>query len=47
MTGMRSEAAVDEFRLAVFRAAQRMRTTPPEDLTVEGWWEQAHTLAEE
>src|SRR3954471_10115614 len=39
--------SLDAFRLAIFRAAQRMRATPPEDLTVEGWWEQAHTLAEE
>jgi hypothetical protein len=39
--------SLDEFRLAIFRAAQRLRIVPPEDLTVEGWWEQAHTLAEE
>jgi hypothetical protein len=39
--------SLDEFRLRVFRAAQRLRVVPPEDLTVEGWWEQAHTLAEE
>ena len=39
--------SLDEFRLADFKASQRLRTVPPEDLTVEGWWEQAHTLAEE
>jgi hypothetical protein len=39
--------SLDEFRLRIFRAAQRLRVVPPEDLTVEGWWEQAHTLAEE
>ena len=39
--------SLDDFRLAIFRACQRLRITPPEDLTVEGWWEQAHTLAEE
>lgn len=39
--------SLDDFRLRVFRAARAMRVTPPEDLTVEGWWEQAHTLAEE
>ena len=39
--------SLDEFRLRIFRAAQRLRVVPPEDLTVEGWWEQAHTLGEE
>jgi len=39
--------SLDEFRLAIFKASQRLRVTPPEDLTVEGWWQQAHTLAEE
>ena len=39
--------SLDEFRLRIFRAAQRLRVVPPEDLTVEGWWEQAHTLAQE
>jgi hypothetical protein len=39
--------SLDEFRLRIFKAAQRLRVVPPEDLTVEGWWEQAHTLAEE
>ena len=39
--------SLDDFRLRIFRAAQRLRVVPPEDLTVEGWWEQAHTLGEE
>jgi len=39
--------SLDEFRLRIFRAARAMRITPPDDLTVEGWWQQAHTLAEE
>jgi hypothetical protein len=39
--------SLDEFRLRIFRAAQSLRAVPPDDLTVEGWWQQAHTLAEE
>lgn len=39
--------SLDEFRLRIFRAAQRLRIQPPDDLTVEGWWQQAHTLVEE
>jgi hypothetical protein len=39
--------SLDDFRLRIFRAAQSMRRVPPDDLTVEGWWEQAHTLAED
>lgn len=39
--------SLDDFRLRIFRAARSMRTPPPEDLVVEGWWEQAHTLVEE
>jgi Domain of unknown function (DUF4332) len=38
---------LDQFRYRIFRAAQSLRATPPDDLTVEGWWDQAHTLAEE
>lgn len=39
--------SLDEFRLRIFRAAQALKVPPPDDLTVEGWWQQAHTLAEE
>jgi len=39
--------SLDDFRLRIFRAARSLRVTPPEDLTVEGWWMQARTLAEE
>ena len=39
--------SLDEFRLRIFRAAQSLRIQPPDDLTVEGWWQQAHTLVEE
>src|SRR6266496_3339964 len=31
--------SLDDFRLRIFRAARAMRVTPPEDLTVEGWWQ--------
>lgn len=41
------DLSLDEFRLRIFQAARAMRATPPEDLTVEGWWQQARTLAEE
>jgi hypothetical protein len=39
--------SLDEFRLRIFRAAHALRVSPSDDLTVEGWWQQAHTLAEE
>ena len=39
--------SLDDFRLRIFRAARSLRVTPPDDLTVEGWWQQAHTLREE
>jgi len=39
--------SLDDFRLRIFRAARALRLTPPDDLTVEGWWQQARTLAEE
>jgi hypothetical protein len=32
------------FRAAVARAAGRLQVTPPTDLVVETWWEQARTL---
>jgi hypothetical protein len=28
------------------RGADELKMDPPTDLTVEGWWDQAHTLAE-
>ena len=39
--------SLDEFRMTIFRAARSLRVTPPDDLVVEGWWQQAHTLVEE
>jgi hypothetical protein len=38
---------LDEFRARLARAAPALGVEPPSDLIVEGWWEQAHTLAEE
>ena len=37
---------LDAFRERLRRAAVELRMDPPSDLTVEGWWDQAHTLAE-
>jgi len=36
-----------EFRDRLAGAARTLRVQPPTDLIVDGWWEQAHTLAEE
>lgn len=38
---------LDEFRRRLHRAARALDSEPPDDLIVEGWWEQAHTLHEE
>jgi hypothetical protein len=35
---------LDTFRAALARAAGRLRVTPPTDLVIETWWEQARTL---
>ena len=34
------------FTNVLARAAKALRSEPPTDLIVDGWWEQAHTLAE-
>jgi hypothetical protein len=46
--GLRDILAVDleTFRTRLHRAAEELKTEPPSDLTIEGWWDQAHTLAE-
>jgi hypothetical protein len=36
-----------EFRQLLARAARALGVEPQTDLIVDGWWEQAHTLAEE
>jgi hypothetical protein len=38
---------LDDFRFRIGRAARVVGTDTPDDLIVEGWWEQAHTLREE
>jgi len=47
--GLRDVLALDadRFRDLLRRAAVELNTTPPEDLTIAGWWEQARTLEEE
>jgi uncharacterized protein DUF4332 len=38
---------LDEFRARLHRGARIVGMAAPDDLIVEGWWEQAHTLREE
>jgi Domain of unknown function (DUF4332) len=47
--GLRDILALDlpEFRARLAAAARELNVTPPADLVVEGWWEQARTLEEE
>ena len=40
------EVDLDTFRTRLTRAADELKMEPPSDLTIEGWWDQAHTLAE-
>jgi hypothetical protein len=40
------EVDLDTFRKRVARGAEELKMEAPSDLTVEGWWDQAHTLAE-
>ena len=49
IVGLGSLLAVDldEFRARLHRAARVLGIAAPDDLMVEGWWEQAHTLREE
>lgn len=46
--GLRDVLEVDlgAFGQRVARASDELKIEPPADLTVEGWWEQARTLAE-
>ena len=39
--------SLDEFRTRVRKAAMELKTDAPDDLTMEGWWEQARTLEED
>jgi len=40
-------ADLGTFRAALDRAAGRLGVTPPTDLVIETWWEQARTLQDE
>ena len=46
--GLRDILAVDldTFRARIARAAEELKAEQPSDLMIEGWWDQAHTLAE-
>jgi hypothetical protein len=46
--GLRDILAVDlpTFRARLARGADELKSSLPSDLTIEGWWDQAHTLAE-
>ena len=46
--GLRDILEVDlaTFGKRIARGADELKMDPPTDLTVEGWWDQAHTLAE-
>jgi Domain of unknown function (DUF4332) len=37
---------LDAFRARLARAADELKVEHPDDLRTEGWWDQAHTLAE-
>lgn len=47
--GLRQMLALplDAFRARIHQAATELKTDPPSDLTMEGWWEQAKTLEDE
>ena len=38
---------LERFRERLHRAAVELAVEPPSDLTIEGWWDQAHTLEDE
>lgn len=38
---------LDRFKERVRQAAVELKVDPPSDLTLEGWWDQAHTLEDE
>jgi hypothetical protein len=46
--GLRDIQAVDldSFRTALARGADELKMELPSNLTIQGWWDQAHTLAE-
>ena len=40
------EVDLETFRTRLARGADELKMDPPTELIVEGWWDQAHTLAE-
>jgi hypothetical protein len=40
------EVDLETFQARLNRAADELKMEPPSNLTTEGWWDQAHTLAE-
>ena len=40
------EVDLEEFGRRIARASDELKMTQPSALTIEGWWDQAHTLAE-
>lgn len=40
------EVDLGTFKTRLLRGADELKTEPPTDLMIEGWWDQAHTLAE-
>ena len=40
------EVDLETFRERILRGAEELKFEPPSDLTIEGWWDQAHTQAE-
>lgn len=40
------EVDLDTFSARLGRGADELKMDKPSDLTIEGWWDQAHTLAE-
>ena len=41
------ELEADAFRERVVRGAHELGWDPPDELTIDGWWQQARTLEEE
>jgi hypothetical protein len=46
--GLRDILEVDlaTFKTQLMRGTDELKVEPPSDLTIEGWWDQAHSLAE-
>jgi hypothetical protein len=40
-----AELDLETFRERVRQAARELKVEPPDELTLDGWWDQARTLA--